>query len=251
MKTAFVTGAAQGIGAAIAVRLGAEGYRVACADVNEAGAGETAAKIGNGSKAIALDVSDTAAGAAATAWTERELGPVEVLVNVAGICPTRPFFEIDEASFRKVFDINVTGLFFLSQAVAKSMAERRRGAIINIASVSGFLPKLEQLDYGASKAAVVSLTRSTALSLGPLGIRVNAIAPGFIDTPLTRDIAQARSAIRGVTPQETLQPMIDSLPLKRIGTAEEVAEMAAFLASDRASYVTGQTFDVCGGQLMR
>lgn len=251
MKTALVTGAGQGIGRACAIRLAKDGYFAVCTDINEDKAVETAALIGDGAKGFKLDVSKPNESRAICQKIEAEIGEIEVLANVAGICPTRPFFEIDEATFRSVLDVNVTGLFFLSQAAAKFMKDRRRGAIVNMASVSAFLPKLEQLDYGASKAAVVSLTRSSAVCLGPHGIRVNAVAPGFIDTPLTQQISLRRAKIRGVTPQETLQPMIDSLPLRRIGTAEEVADMVAFLASDQARYVTGQTFDVCGGQLMR
>ena len=113
------------------------------------------------------------------------------------------------------------------------------------------MPKLEQLDYGASKAALISVTRSSALSLGPHGIRVNAIAPGVIDTPLTQSIANQRAEIRGVTPEQTLQPVLDSLPLRRMGTPEEIARLAIFLASDQASFITGQTSVADGGQLMR
>jgi D-sorbitol dehydrogenase (acceptor) len=175
----------------------------------------------------------------------------DILVNSAGICLTRPFFDVDLAGFERTFRINVLASFALMQAVsARLISESRTGAIINLASNSGFMPKLEQLDYGASKAAVISMTRSAALSLGPSGIRVNAIAPGVIDTPLTQSIAQQRSEIRGVSPEETLRPILESLPLRRMGTPEDIANLAVFLASDEASFVTGQTYIADGGQWM-
>jgi len=125
------------------------------------------------------------------------------------------------------------------------------GSIVNIASVSGFLPKLEQLEYGASKAALVSMTRSTALIYGPSGIRVNAIAPGVIETPMTHANAERRAKLRGVTPEEALAPLVAQIPMGRIGLSEEVAAAVSFLVGDQASYVNGQTLDVCGGSLMR
>jgi D-sorbitol dehydrogenase (acceptor) len=139
----------------------------------------------------------------------------------------------------------------MQATAARLIREGRTGCIINIASNSGFVPKLEQADYGASKAALVSLTRSAALSLGPNGIRVNAIAPGIIDTPLTQSIAVQRGEVRGVAPEETLRPVIANLPLGRMGQPEEIAQMAVFLASARAAYITGQTILVDGGQWMR
>lgn len=175
----------------------------------------------------------------------------DILVNCAGVCFTRKFFEIDAASFEKTFRVNVTASFLLMQEIAKRLIEEdRSGSFVNMASNSGLMPKLEQLDYGASKAAMISMTRSAALSLGPNGIRVNAVAPGVIDTPLTQSIAKQRSEIRGVPPEETLRPVVESLPLRRMGTADEVAQVTLFLASDDSSFVTGQTYLVDGGQWM-
>jgi NAD(P)-dependent dehydrogenase (short-subunit alcohol dehydrogenase family) len=236
-RRALVTGAAQGIGKAIVEAFRFEGAVVEGVDL-QVGACE-----------YTLDLSDL--GAIEPFVQELSVCP-DILVNVAGICLTRPFFEIDTASFEKTLRVNVLGLFALSQAVARRWADKNKpGTIVNVASNSGFLPKLEQLDYGSSKAAVISLTRSSALSLAPFGIRVNAIAPGVIETPMTQAIAAQRAAIRGVSPEETLQPVLNTIPLRRMGTAEEVAQVAVFLASDRASYVTGQTYLVDGGQVMR
>ncbi len=251
---ALVTGAGQGIGKAVADRLIADGWETVYSDLSlqnaEASAGD-ARKKGGAAHAWELNVAEFSAIKAAVEDIESSVGPIGCLINCAGICLTRPFFDIDEAGFEKTFQVNVKGLFFTMQAVAAKMSERLGGAVVNIASVSGFMPKLEQLDYGASKAAVISMTRSAAASLGPLGIRVNAVAPGVIDTPLTQSIAQTRAKIRGVSPLETLQPVIDHLPLRRIGMPEEVANAVSFLVSDEASYITGQTIDVCGGQWMR
>ena len=145
----------------------------------------------------------------------------------------------------------MTASFLLMQEISKFLVKSgRQGSMINLASNSGLMPKLEQLDYGASKAAVISMSRSAALSLGPHGIRVNAIAPGVIDTPMTQGIAKMRSELRGVPPEETLRPVVEGLPLRRMGTADEVAQLALFLASDDSSFVTGQTYLVDGGQWM-
>jgi NAD(P)-dependent dehydrogenase (short-subunit alcohol dehydrogenase family) len=236
-QIALVTGAAQGIGLAIANRLREEGATVWGVD-RQSGATE-----------YTYDLSDLEG---LESFVSSLPSTPSILVNSAGICLTRPFFEVDLAGFQRTLNLNIVASFGLAQAVARRLvAEQRTGSIINLASNSGFMPKLEQLDYGASKAAVISMTRSSALALGPHGIRVNAIAPGVIDTPLTQSIAQQRSEIRGVPPAETLRPIIESLPLRRMGTPEDVAAVAAFLASDEASFVTGQTYVVDGGQWMR
>ena len=236
-KTALVTGAAQGIGAAIASAMADEGAKVLTLDRQP------------GKSDYTLDLSDLNA---VRAFADSMPIVPDILVNGAGVCLTRPFFDVDPAGFETTLHVNVFAPILLCQAVARGLvAAKRAGAIINIASNSGFMPKLEQLDYGASKAALISVTRSMAASLGPHGIRVNAIAPGVIDTPLTQSIAQQRSEIRGVPPEETLRPVIDNLPLRRMGDPSEVAQLAVFLASDKASYITGQTYVVDGGQWMR
>ena len=243
-KVVVVTGAAQGIGRAILTAFAEEGAQVAAIDLKDLSEEQ-------GVTNYPFDLSDTEKIAGLVSQIEQEIGEIDILVNSAGICPTRPLQDCDIPTWKKVFEVNVHAPFFLIQAVSQSMIRRKTGAIINLASISGFLPKLEQIDYGASKAAVVSLTRSTAAILGPHGVRVNAIAPGVIDTPLTQNIANQRSQIRGVPPEETLRPVIEATPLRRMGSADEVADLALFLASEESAFITGQTIDVCGGQLMR
>lgn len=236
-QVALITGCAQGIGLAIVDRFRLEGCTVIGVDRVDAGQ-EVVADL--------ADVDSLGAMVAGLAVTPT------LLVNCAGVCFTRPFFDIDMASARTTMTVNILAPLALMQAFALRLkTEGRSGAIINISSNSGYMPKLEQLDYGASKAALMSMTKSAALSLAPLGIRVNAIAPGVIDTPLTQSIAKQRSEIRGVPPEETLKPVLGTLPMGRMGTADEVANIALFLASSEASYVTGQTILVDGGQYMR
>ncbi|MEQ1821688.1 MAG: SDR family oxidoreductase [Fimbriimonadaceae bacterium] len=240
--TAIVTGAAQGIGAAIARKLAEEGYQVAGCDLRPTPEAD-------GVRSYVLDVSDVASQDSLLDLISRDLGEITSLVNAAGICTTQIVDQITPEGWAKTFAVNVQGAFFLSRACADRM--QPGGAIVNIASISGFLPKLEQIDYGASKAALISLTRSLALVYGPKGIRVNAVAPGVIDTPLTQAIAQQRAELRGVAPEETLAPVLGSTPLRRMGEAEEVADVVAYLLSDKASFISGQCLNVCGGFLMR
>lgn len=250
-KVALITGAAQGIGAAIARAFVAEGAKVALIDL-QADLLVALANELEGAEAFPFDITRLDSISLLVDQVEEKLGPVDILVNSAGICPTHGFDEATPAALQRVMEVNLVAPFTLLQEVAKRMkSSGRSGAIINLASISAFLPKLEQLEYGASKAALVSITRSAAASLGPYGMRVNAIAPGVIETPLTHQIAGQRAEIRGVSAEETLRPIIEATPLRRIGIPEEVADMAVFLASDVSSFITGQTFDVCGGQLMR
>lgn len=238
-KVALVTGAAQGIGKAIADRLAAEGALVARVDLQD-------------SVEFPFDLAHLDGLADLVDEIVQRHGVPSLLVNAAGICPTRSLWDIDLPTWDKVFRVNVHATFELSRLVARKLVtDDLEGAIVNLASVSGFLPKLEQIDYGASKAAVVSVTRSLAAVLGPHRIRVNAVAPGVIDTPLTQQIAKQRSEIRGVPPEETLAPVLSATPLRRMGTSEEVADLILFLLSDQSSFITGQCFGVDGGFLMR
>jgi NAD(P)-dependent dehydrogenase (short-subunit alcohol dehydrogenase family) len=233
---ALVTGAAQGIGKAIADKLRQDGHQVIGVD-RQAGV------------EAQLDLTDLEG---IPAFIDQLPECPQILVNAAGICLTRPFFEVEQPGFARMQTINVQAPLVLIQSVeARLVKEGKSGSFVNITSNSAFMPKLEQLDYAATKAALISITKSAALSLGPHGIRVNAVAPGITNTPLTQGIAQQRADIRGVSPEETLAPVVNALPLKRMAEPHEIAEVIAFLASDAASYVTGQTYVVDGGQWMR
>lgn len=233
---ALVTGAAQGIGKAIADKLKADGHEVIGVDRQEG-------------VELQLDLMNLDSIPRAINGLDR---CPQILVNAAGICLTRPFFDVEQPGFERMQTINVQAPLVLMQAVATRLIEEGKpGSFINITSNSAFMPKLEQLDYAATKAALISVTKSAALSLGPYGIRVNAVAPGITNTPLTQGIAQQRAEIRGVSPEETLAPVVNSLPLKRMAEPSEIANVVAFLASEAASYVTGQTYVIDGGQWMR
>ena len=233
---ALVTGAAQGIGKAIADKLREDGHEVIGVDRQEGVEAQ-------------LDLMDLET---IPAFIEELDGAPQVLVNAAGICLTRPFFDVEQPGFAKMHTINVQAPLVLMQAIAaRLIREGKTGSFVNITSNSAFMPKLEQLDYAATKAALISITKSAALSLGPHGIRVNAVAPGITNTPLTQGIAKQRAEIRGVSPEETLAPVVNALPLRRMAEPNEIAQVVAFLASDAASYVTGQTYVVDGGQWMR
>ena len=236
MSLALVTGAAQGIGKAIAELLASQGHSVIGVDRQDG---------------VNLQLDLTNFDALQSAIENLEETP-QILVNAAGMCLTRPFFDVEQPGFERMHKINVQAPLVLMQGIAKRLiAEGKPGSFVNITSNSAFMPKLEQLDYAATKAALISITKSAALSLGPHGIRVNAVAPGITNTPLTQSIAKQRAEIRGVSPEETLAPVVSGLPLKRMAEPQEIAHVVAFLTSDAASYVTGQTYTVDGGQWMR
>ncbi|RYG63891.1 SDR family oxidoreductase, partial [bacterium] len=242
-------GGAQGLGLAVAQRFVREGASVVIVDRNVAQAEAMAEEMGASS--FGADLGDAESRSAVVPNVLERFGTLDILVNCHGVIATRPLMEVDPAQWGRTFAINTEATFFLIQDAARAMIPRGGGSIVNLASNSAFLPKTEQADYAASKAAIVSLTRSTAMALGPHGIRVNAIAPGVIPTPMTEGIAQARAEIRGTTKEEMLGMFEPLTALKRLGTPEEVASAVLFMASDDSAYVTGQTLEVCGGLLMR
>ncbi len=246
-RVALVTGASSGIGAAAAVTLADLGAKVALSyHRNRQGAEDTRDRIvGAGGKAIALaaDVRKAADVRALVDRTAAELGPVDILVNNAGSLVARfGILEITEERLNEIVTLNFTSAVLASQAVAASMIERKRGAIINVVSIAGHNGGGPGAGlYASSKAALTSFTKSLAKELAPQGVRVNAVSPGVIDTPFHEVFS---------TP-EMIQNFVKMIPLGRVGTAQECATVIAFLASDAASYIVGETIEVNGGQLMR
>jgi NAD(P)-dependent dehydrogenase (short-subunit alcohol dehydrogenase family) len=243
-KVALVTGAQQGIGKAIALAYGREGASVVINYLdNQAAAEEIASQIRTlGQRAVPL-AGDVAQAADIRRMVEagEGLGGIDILVNNAGIFPRVEFLDMTEAQWDEVLNVNLKGTFLCTQAVAQKMVERgRAGAVINLASSAAFRSSPRGVHYVASKAGIVGVTRATALELAPYRVRVNAIAPGTTDT------AQPRYGMS----EEELQAAGRQVPLGRMGTPEDVADLAVFLASEEARHITGQTLHVNGGQYL-
>jgi 3-oxoacyl-[acyl-carrier protein] reductase len=237
-QVAFVTGAASGIGLGIAERFAAEGATVVIADVNEkAGRGAADGIASAGGKAVfqMLDVADKAAANAAVEATLRQFGRLDIHVNNAGVVNRAPFLEYSLEAWQTVINVNLTGAFICGQASARAMAKAGRGRIINISSVSGQQGGTGRVAYGASKAGIISLTQTMAMELGPLGITVNAIAPGP---------TQVSRLVHG--PKQK-QAFLSRMALKRYALPADIAAAAAFLASPDASHITGHVLNVDGG----
>src|SRR5512133_160070 len=243
-KTALVTGGSRGIGRAVAVALARGKARVAINYAgNEAAAQEAAALCESAGaqqvKLLKFDVADSAACAAAVDEVVTGMGGLHVLVNNAGIALDQLVMRLKDADWQRQLDVNLTGTFNLVRAAAKPMMKQRGGSIVNLTSVVGEMGNAGQAAYAATKAGLIGLTKSVARELASRNIRVNAVAPGFIDTDMTSGL-----------PEGARTRMLETIPLARLGRAEEVANTVAFLASDEASYVTGEVLRVNGGMYM-
>jgi 2-hydroxycyclohexanecarboxyl-CoA dehydrogenase len=243
-RIALVTGGASGIGAATARRLAAEGARVAVADLNEDGARAVAGEIDGLS--VHLDVADAASVRAGVGAVASALGDVDVLVNNAGTDRFAFFVNTDEALWDFVLGVNLRGTIAVTHAVLEGMQRRGRGAIVNVASEAGRVGSQGSAVYSAAKAGVIGFTRAVARESSRFGVRVNAVAPGPIDTPLLN----AAPTELGEIGERLKAGMIAATSMRRIGQPEEVAATIAFLASDDASFITGQTVNVSGGLSM-
>jgi 3-oxoacyl-[acyl-carrier protein] reductase len=236
-QVAVVTGAGRGIGRAIAERLAGAGATIVCGDVVESQ--ETVDAItaaGGTAESVILDVADGEAAAAAIKDVHTRHGRVDMLVNNAGITRDQLIIRMKSDDWRKVLEINLDGVFNMTQPTAKIMMRQKSGRIVNIASVVGLMGNAGQANYAASKAGLIGMTKSLARELGPRGITVNAVAPGYIKTPMTDKLTD-----------EQREALLKNLAIRRLGTPEDVAESVAFLVSEGASYITGIVVNVSGG----
>jgi 3-oxoacyl-[acyl-carrier protein] reductase len=242
-KVALVTGSARGIGKIIVERFAAEGAVVVLSDVtNEAAAAETlAAIVGAGGKGM-LEMFDVGDGAQVDAAVQRilaEQGRIDILVNNAGITRDNLLMRLSEEDFDAVLRTNLKGTFLLTKAVSRHMMKQRSGRIVNLSSVVGQMGNAGQSNYSAAKAGIIGFTKSMARELASRSVTVNAIAPGFIMTPMTAAL-----------PENVQKGFLDQIPMGKFGTPEDVAELTVYLASDGASYVTGQVIGINGGLYM-
>ena len=241
-KCAIVTGAARGLGQAIAVKLAEAGADVALCDLHSDGLQETAAKVratGRRAEVYSVNVADADSVATGVKAIEVDFGKIDVLVNNAGITKDGLLMRMSEADWDAVLDVNLKGVFLCTKAVMRGMMKQRSGAIVNIASVIGLMGNAGQANYAASKGGVISFSKTVAKELASRNVRCNAVAPGFIRTAMTDELDDDVQA-----------KMKELIPLSRFGEPEDVANVVLFLASDASGYVTGQALSTCGGMVM-
>jgi 3-oxoacyl-[acyl-carrier protein] reductase len=241
-KVALVTGGAQGIGRQIAERLHKNGAQLAIADINAGAANTAAAEMSaRGAKCLgyAVNVADSKQVDAMIEAIIKDFGKLDILINNAGITRDGLLVRMSDEQWNAVIGINLTGAFYVLRACARPMMKARSGAIVNIASVVALIGNPGQANYCAAKAGLIGLTKSAARELAPRGVRVNAVAPGYIETAMTAKLNE-----------EQRKAMLTTVPLNRPGTTEDVAGVVSFLASEDSSYLTGQVISICGGMAM-
>jgi 3-oxoacyl-[acyl-carrier protein] reductase len=244
-RVAFVTGAGRGIGAATALRLAEDGARVVLADIDPEGCKQVAAQIeqaGSRALAVSCNVADRAAVEAAFQQTVEHFGRLDILVNNAGVLRDNLLFKMSDDDWETVMNVHLKGAFLCSRAAQAHMVQQKYGRIISLSSVSA-LGNRGQANYSTAKAGLQGLTKTLAIELGPFGITANAVAPGFIDTEMTRATARRQ----GHDPDQVIAMASKSIPVRRVGQPRDVANVICFLASEESSYVTGQIIYVAGG----
>ena len=241
-KIALITGGAQGIGRFISKELAGQGAHVILGDVNQDGAENTANEIkniGGKASAVKIDVSNANDVKGVFDSILKDYKPIDIVVNNAGITRDGLLLRMKEIDWDLVLNINLKGSFLCSQQAIKQMIKQKSGAIVNIASIVGVMGNFGQANYSASKAGLIGFTKTLAREVAPRGIRANAVAPGFIDTEMTRTLEDSIKL-----------KLIEQIPLARLGQPEDVARCVSFLVSENASYITGQVINVNGGMLM-
>ena len=244
-RVAFVTGAGRGIGAATALRLAEEGARVALADIDVEGSQQVADelnRLGSEGLVVRCNVADSANVQDAVDQSASQFGRLDILVNNAGVLRDNLLFKMSEEDWDTVMNVHLKGAFLCSRAAQKYMVQQKYGRIVSLSSTSA-LGNRGQANYSSAKAALQGLTRTLAIELGPFGITVNAVAPGFIDTEMTRSTARRQ----GLDPDQVIAEASKVIPVRRVGQPRDIANVICFLASDEASFVNGQIIYVAGG----
>jgi meso-butanediol dehydrogenase/(S,S)-butanediol dehydrogenase/diacetyl reductase len=245
-----VTGAATGIGRAIAVALSRQSVRVAICDIDRAAASATAAAIGAGAVAVAIDVRKRESVAAAFAEVEAAFGGYEILIANAGVSTMQHALDLTDDEWDTNFNVNARGIFLTNQIAGRRFTSQGRGVIVNTASLAAKVGAPLLAHYSASKFAVLGWTQALARELAPLGVRVNAVCPGFVKTGMQEREVVWEAALRGVDPERVIKDYVDQTPLGRLEQPEDVADVVVFLCSDSARFMTGQGVNVTGGVYM-
>jgi NAD(P)-dependent dehydrogenase (short-subunit alcohol dehydrogenase family) len=252
-QVAIITGAGRGIGRATALELAQMGAAIVIAELDSASAERTAAEVksrGRRASVVPTDVTSLTDLRAMAERTRTEFGRIDILINNAGIYRAASPLDITEEHWDAIMNVNAKAVFFASQAVLPVMIAQRRGSIISLASMAGKVGSRSNLPYNASKAAVISITKSLALAHAADGIRVNCVCPGFVETDMWIAVAREQGALMGLAPEEFTRQRAAQVPLGRMERAEDVANVIGFLASERAAYMTGQAINVTGGLIM-